>query len=204
MAVMKSRIAIRTLIIDDDEALCRKLYGWLEEAAYDPITFTDPGAGVDHVRRAPCELALVDLKLPDRDGAEVIASLCEACPDTRIVAMSAFPDTPQVIAAVRAGARDLLEKPIQPPALLDALQRQLAGLGIHGRTESEFNERLGARLRAIRRDAKRTLEDVAAVGGISAPQLSQIENGRTATSTWTLARLCAALQTPLARVFERI
>ena len=199
---MKPPIAVRTLVIDDDDALCRKLYAWLEEAAFDAITFTDPDEGLRHATRAPCRLALVDLRLPQTDGVEVIARLHESCPETRIVAMSAFPKTEQVIAAVRAGACDLLEKPIQPQALRAALERQLRATGVSGRTEAEFNRRLGGRLRALRREAQRTLAQVAEASGISAAQLSQIENGKTATTTWTLARLGAALRMPLAQLLH--
>jgi len=111
--------------------------------------------------------------------------------------MSAFPDVPQVVAAMRAGARDLLEKPIQQPALLEAVERQLTELGLGIRSEPEFNRRLGARLRAVRTHAQRTLPEVAEASGLTVSRLSQIELGKTGTTLWALARICSALQTPL-------
>ena len=39
-------IPIRVLVIDDDETVCRRLAGWLTEAHYDVLTFTDPAAGL--------------------------------------------------------------------------------------------------------------------------------------------------------------
>jgi FixJ family two-component response regulator len=146
-------------------------------------------------------LALVDLRLPNAAGTEVIASVRQASPRTRVVAMSAFPDTQQVLDAIRAGARDLIEKPIRQKTLYDAMDRQLADVGIAARSESEFNQRLGARLRQLRHESERTLQDVAAQSGITAAQLSQIETGKTATSTWTLARLCGALRVRMESFF---
>jgi DNA-binding NtrC family response regulator len=197
-------IPVRTLIIDDDASVCRRLHGWLEEARYTVVSFTEPQEGLRHAAQSPCHVALVDLRLPSVNGADVIASLCRLSPQTRVVAMTAFPDTQQVIAAVRAGARDLLEKPIQQPALLTALERQLSEVGIAGRTEEEFNRRLGARLRELRQGAGRTLAEVSTEAGVSAAQVSQIELGRNAASTWTLARICAALRVPMASLFEKL
>lgn len=199
---MKNRIQVRTLVIDDDKALCRRLSSWLDAEAYEVLTFVDPLAGVEQAAHLSCDLALVDLRLPDADGAEIIARLREVSPQTRIIAMSAFPQVDQVLKAVRAGARDLIEKPIQQPALLKALERQLAEIGIPVRSEQQFNRRLGAWLRKLRQDARRTQQEVAELAGITPAQLSQIELGKTATSTWTLARISSALKLPLASLFD--
>jgi DNA-binding NtrC family response regulator len=201
---VKHRIPIRTLVIDDDETVCRRLQGWLDAAAYDVMTSTKAGDGLRLAERVHFELALVDLRMPEQDGADVIASLHNISPSTRVVAMSAFPDPQQVIAAMRAGASDLLEKPIQEPTLLAALDRQLAEVGCIARTEADFNRRLGARLRHLRRERGLTLSQVTEACGITPAQLSQIELGKTATTTWTLARICGAMKAPLPTVFAQI
>jgi len=56
-------IPIRTLVIDDDDAVCRKVGGWLREAACDVVTFTDPEAALAHTTRAAGQVGLVDLRL---------------------------------------------------------------------------------------------------------------------------------------------
>jgi DNA-binding NtrC family response regulator len=144
----------------------------------------------------------VDLRLGEVDGTQIISSLRGLAPQMRILAMSAFPEPDEVRAAVQAGASEVLHKPLERDMLLRTLERELAALGIHGHTEQEFNRRLGQRLRALRQAQQRTLSDVAARAHITAAQLSQIELGKNATSTWTLARICGALQVPVARVFE--
>lgn len=203
-AAMMRTIPVRVLVIDDDEAVGRRLGGWLREAGFDVTTFTRPGEGLAHAARAPGPVALVDLHLAGADGLETIASLRVVAPQTRVIALSAFPDVPQVVAAVRAGARDLLEKPIQRESLLAALDRQLAETGLHIRDEEDFNRRLGARLRTVRTERELTLGDVAERCGLTAAQLSQIELGKSATSTWSLARIAAALETPLDRLLASL
>ena len=202
MSLMTRLNPVRVLVIDDDESVCRKLATWLAEAAYDVVTFTDPAAGLAHVGKVACQLAVVDLRLPQMEGVKLVEALRRVTPEMRIVAMVAFPEVPQVVAAIRAGARDILEKPIQPVALLGALERQLAETGLSVRSEDEYNQRLGARIRATRAAANLTLNEVARGCGLSAAQVSHIELGRTATSTWTLARICSVLQTGPAKLLE--
>jgi DNA-binding NtrC family response regulator len=194
---MMHLIPVRALVIDDDDSVCRKVAGWLTEAAVDVVTFTDAAAGLGHAQNTFSRIALVDLRLPDADALEVIANLRRASPRSRIIAMTAFPEVAQVIAAIRAGARDILEKPIRPAALLAAIERQLGEVGVSVRSEEEYNRRLGTRIRAVRAEANLTLNDIASASGLTAAQLSHIELGKTATSTWTLARICSALNTPL-------
>ena len=199
---MRDRIPVRVLVIDDEEKVCRRLAAWLQAEAYEVATFVDQKAGVEHAHCTPCDIALVDLRLPDADGADVIASLRELSSHTRIVAMCAFPEAEQIRRALQAGAGELLEKPIDRGPLLLAIQRQLAHVGILGRSEPEFNRRLGSRLRELRTQAGRTQNHVAESVGITSAQLSQIELGKTATSTWTLARLAGSLRVPLGTVFN--
>ncbi len=195
-------IPVRILVIDDDDGVCRKVGAWLREWACDVLTYTNPAEGLAQAGRVPCHAGLVDLRLAGVDGVEIIAALRKTAPHLRVIAMSAFPDAAQVVAAMRAGARDLLEKPIQQAALQQAVERQLADAGITVRSETEFNRRLGARIRAVRTRAERTLADVAGQCGLTAAQLSQIELGKSATTTWGLGRICSALATPLNQLFH--
>lgn len=199
---MRDRIRVRTLVIDDDQTVCRQVSGWLDVERHEVAAFADARAGAVYAEHEACDLALVDLLLPDADGVEVIERLLEVSPSTRVVALSAFPQADRVRRAIRAGARDLIEKPIERLTLLRALERQLTEIGIPARSEAQFNERLGTRLRLLRKEARRTQRELAEAVGITPAQLSQIEMGKTATTTWTLARIAGVLRAPLARVFE--
>ncbi len=199
---MKRCLAVRTLIIDDDETLCRRLVGWLGEASYDVAWFTQATLGLQHASGEALALAIIDLRLPDADGVQVVAAISSLQPRARIVGMSAFPDEPLIQAAFAAGARDVLCKPIDQATLLATLAHQMAEAGVNYRTEPEFNARLGARLRGLRVSLRRSVTEVARSSGISTAQLSQIELGRNAASTWTLARISHTLNVPLADLFR--
>lgn len=201
---MTRMISVRVLVIDDEEAICRKTAAWLTEAGFDVATFTDPAQGLAYAEKSDVQLALVDLRVPNWNGEELVAAVQRAAPQARILALAAFPEVPQVLAAVRAGARDVLEKPLAAATLLAALERQLAEGGLAVRSEAEFNRRLGTRIRAARAATNLTLNDVAASCNLSAAQLSQIELGKTGTSAWTLARVASALRTSPAALLEGI
>lgn len=201
---MKGCIPVSILVIEDDTTVCTEARDWLAAEAYDVHVFSDPIAGVQFVAQAPCDLALVDLRLPDTDSAQLIRTLLERCPRIRILVMAAFPEAEEVRRAMDAGAHDLIDKPLDRGRLLAALERQLLILGVPGRTEKHFNRRLGGRLRELRQAANRTQNEIARHAGITPAQLSQIELGKTATTTWTLARICGAMKLPLSELFTHI
>lgn len=201
---MKSKISTRTLVIDDDPGVCQNVERWLSEADHQVATFTDPAAGLEYGRHSSCHLALIDLRMPNVNGSELIDTFQREVPELRLVAMTAFPETEQVQDAFDKGARELIEKPIDPEKLHATVDRQLAELGIAGNTQEQFQVRLGRRLRALRAGRELTLQDAAIAAQITPAQLSQIELGRNGTSAWTLARLASVLRCPLHVLFEGI
>jgi FixJ family two-component response regulator len=195
---------IRILILDDESAVARRLRDTLDHAGYDAVSFTDADEALVNAARVSYAVALVDLRMPGRDGAEIIAELRQLSWAPSCIAMTAFPEVPQLVAAMRGGAADLLTKPIQDANLIEVVERALARHGVVASSETDFNTRLGRRLRNLRQQRDRTIQDVAVESGISPAQLSQIELGRNATTTWTLARICAALRVPLHAAFQEL
>jgi CheY-like chemotaxis protein/DNA-binding Xre family transcriptional regulator len=200
---MKDLIAVRVSVIDDDKALCAAIGDWLGSERYDVETFNAARSALSAFAQHAPDLGLIDLRLPDMEAPAAVAELRKLAPHTRLIGLVAFPEPAEVAAALQAGANGVLEKPIRRAALLDEIRRQLAAIGIVMRTEGAFNAWLGAGLRELRQSRQRTQSEIATLAGITAAQLSQIELGRTGTSTWTLARICAALKTPLDRLFTR-
>ena len=101
---MKDRIHVRLLIIDDDEGVCRRLGSWLTEERFGVETFTDVNAGLDAATRNSFDIAFLDLRPPDIDGAELVARVGAAPGSPRVIVMGAFPDPDEVKRALAAGA----------------------------------------------------------------------------------------------------
>ena len=106
----------RVLVIDDDDALCRHVSAWLSEATFDVVSFTVPADALKFLENASARIALIDLNLPNHPSDELIGAVRRLSRDIGVIALAAFPDPKQLIAAVRAGAQDILEKPLQPGA----------------------------------------------------------------------------------------
>lgn len=198
-----ARVSVaRILVLDDDEALCRRLGSWLAAARYDVVTFSQIAGALEHLQRAPAHVALIDLQMPDVVPRDALTAVGRAAPRARLLAMAAFPTLELALDAMRSGAHDLLEKPLQTATLLAAVERQAHQVGLIARTETELAALIGQRLRGLRAALSKTQAEVAAEAGISPAQLSQIESGKSATSLWTLSRLCAALDQPLRALFD--
>ena len=115
----------RRLLIDDDEPFRSRLAHAMEERGFDVST----AAGVKEATALadedpPC-YAVVDLKMPDGSGLDVVASLRRARPDMRIVVLTGYGSIATAVAAVKVGAPDNLAK----PADADEIERALLTVG---------------------------------------------------------------------------
>lgn len=201
---MKRQLAVHILVIDDDPTVVRDLAAMLGAAGFHVYAANSLANAVALLAEQRCAVALVDLRLPDQSGPELIAALREAAPGMAILGLVAFPESSELVAAIDAGADDVLEKPLQDDVVVGKVEAHLARMGILARHEQVFNQRLGAQLRAKRIALRLTQQDVAALAQITPAQLSQIEHGKTATTTWTLARIGAALRMRLDELFAAL
>lgn len=116
----------RLLIVDDEPQLARALRPALEAAGYEVAT-ADTGQGaLTHLAGQPCDIAIVDLGLPDLDGKEVIRRIREWS-DVPILVLSARDLESEKVAALDLGADDFVNKPVGIAELLARLRAALRG-----------------------------------------------------------------------------
>lgn len=82
-------------------------------------------AGMAAIREMTPDVALMDRRLGDLDGLEMIREAREASPNTRFVMVSACSDTRDIVTAVRRGFCDYVTKPFEPAEIKDAVNRAL-------------------------------------------------------------------------------
>ncbi len=105
-------MASRILIIDDDESL-RKVIGYmLEEAGYDVERAASAEEGLRKVTERRPDLVLSDIKMPKRDGIELLSDIKRADPTIPVVMLTAFASVETAVEAMKRGASDYLTKPI--------------------------------------------------------------------------------------------
>jgi len=109
------------LLVDDDAPLCQRLARAMERRGFIVTTADSVGAGIAAASEHPPAFAVVDLRLADGNGLEVVKALRRARPGARIVMLTGYGNIATAVAAVKAGAIDYLPK----PADADAVERAL-------------------------------------------------------------------------------
>ncbi|MEY4544099.1 MAG: hypothetical protein RL685_294 [Pseudomonadota bacterium] len=114
---------LRILVIDDDQATCELIADSFEREGWSVAWCTDGESGLALAREQPFDVVLADVNLKDVNGLQLCRRLTENLPGTPVVMMTAFGNMPAVISALRAGAWDFINKPIQLPELRTAAER---------------------------------------------------------------------------------
>ena len=115
---------VRVFLVDDHEVVRRGVAEVLEE---DPVIniVGEAGSVAEALARVPAvrpDVTVVDMRLPDGDGAEVCRKLRERVPGLRCLVLTSFPDEDAVAAAVAAGASGYLLKQVRGSALVSAVR----------------------------------------------------------------------------------
>ncbi len=187
------RSHIKTLVVDDDETVCRTVGALLERRGYQVQTTTDPHEGIQMVSQEAFHIALIDLKMPEVDGIEVTRQIRKLDQRIACIMMTAFPDIATATAAMRAGSRDYVTKPFHQEELFEAVDRTCRAMGLVYTDETELNRLIGHRIRQARLNNNLTLRQLSELTELTTSQLSQVELGKNAASIWALARISSAL-----------
>ncbi len=111
--------------IEDHPPVLKLLSTLCQSEGHDVMAFDNGRAGLDAIRELNPEVALVDRRLGDVDGLEIIREAREASPGTRFVMVSACSETRDIVTAIRRGACDYVTKPFQPEEITSAISRAL-------------------------------------------------------------------------------
>jgi len=115
------------LIVDDDAPLCQRLARAMERRGFVVTTADSVSSGIATATEYPPAFAVVDLRLGDGSGLDVVSSLRQARPEARIVMLTGYGNIATAVAAVKAGAIDYLPKPADADAVERALLAQENG-----------------------------------------------------------------------------
>ena len=112
------------LIVDDDAPLCQRLARAMERRGFVVSTADSVASGTAAATAQPPAFAVVDLRLGDGNGLDVVSALRMARPGARIVMLTGYGNIATAVAAVKAGALDYLPKPADADAVERALLAQ--------------------------------------------------------------------------------
>ena len=109
------------LLVDDDEPFVKRLAKAMEKRGFLPQTAESVAAGKASALASPPAYAVVDLRLEDGNGLDVVEALRERRPDCRIVVLTGYGAIATAVAAVKIGAIDYLSKPADANDITNAL-----------------------------------------------------------------------------------
>jgi DNA-binding NtrC family response regulator len=129
------------LLVDDDRMVLESMADWLREQGYALDTANSFAAAQAAIAKRTYDLALVDIRLGDGDGFDLLGEIREKSTDTAVIFITGYGTVETAMEAIRAGAFDLLTKPLIDEELEMAIERALAQRGI-----AEENKTLKAQL----------------------------------------------------------
>jgi two-component system response regulator RegA len=109
------------LLVDDDAPFVNRLARAMEKRGFLPQTAESVAAGRALARSCPPAYAVVDLRLEDGNGLDVVEVLHEIRPDCRVVVLTGYGAIATAVAAVKIGAIDYLSKPADANDITNAL-----------------------------------------------------------------------------------
>src|SRR5574339_921161 len=116
---------VSVLVVDDEPgiaALCKRV---LSRAGYDVVALTDPRAAIEDLQQKRFDLLLVDIRMPEVDGFDVISRAQMVQPDIAVLVMTGFGTVETAIRALRQGVDGLLLKPFEKSDELLSSVRQV-------------------------------------------------------------------------------
>jgi DNA-binding NtrC family response regulator len=111
------------LIVDDDANLCKALSEELTEVGYDTQYLTGGEGVLDYVKNNQVDLLLLDLKMPGKNGFDLLHDLDFENVDIRIIVLTAYADVKSAIESAKLGASDFISKPYDFDELLITIRR---------------------------------------------------------------------------------
>ena len=117
----------RVLVVDDDAVSCQVLREVLEEEGLKVVCETNPRKALASVDEESFDLAILDVRMPEMNGLELLQRLRERIPSLPVIIMTGFGSVDTAVDAITSGAIDYVSKPMNVDEIRAAVDRALRG-----------------------------------------------------------------------------
>ncbi len=107
------RKPVRVLVVDDEPTLLRALEALLQKKGHVVTALDSPIQAMQHLARDDFDVALLDIKMPDLSGLELLSAVKHRRPEVEVVMMTGHATVETAVAALKAGAYEYLTKPFE-------------------------------------------------------------------------------------------
>jgi DNA-binding NtrC family response regulator len=115
----------KILVVDDDESIRSTVKAILEEEGYQVDLASTGQEAIQKTKENKYNVALLDIRLPDIEGVELLGLLKEGIPRIRKIMVTGYPSIQNSVAAVNKRADAYLIKPVDPDNLLAVVEEQI-------------------------------------------------------------------------------
>ena len=112
----------RVLIIDDENVICKGCKMILSEMGYVCDHSLNGADGLKKVMELPYDVLLLDMKLKDMDGMEILETVKKAKPNLYVVVITGYSTVKNAVKAMKLGANDYISKPFNDDDIIIAVQ----------------------------------------------------------------------------------
>jgi DNA-binding NtrC family response regulator len=127
---------VRILVIDDDENIRKVVYTILKDKGYNVDTAGSGNEAISKTKNEHYDLMLVDIKLPDMEGTEILTQINDTVPRIRKIIVTGYPTLQNAVTAVNHGADAYIMKPFDVEKMLATIEDQLK----KQKEENKFSE----------------------------------------------------------------
>jgi DNA-binding NtrC family response regulator len=115
----------KILVVDDDDTIRATMKAILEDEGYEVDLAASGKEGIQKAKETSYNIALLDIRLPDMEGVELLKLMKPAEPRTRKIMVTGYPSTQNAIEALNKNADAYLIKPVDIEKLLSTIKEQL-------------------------------------------------------------------------------
>jgi len=116
-----------SVLVADDEAATRMIVAsQLTEAGFTVVEAEDGEQAIQHLKKQKFEVALLDIKMPNVDGIEVLKYIRQHVPETKTIILTGFADLELAMEAMELGAIDFFNKPFSIDEVIASVKQAVS------------------------------------------------------------------------------
>ena len=119
---MKAKSKTHIFIVDDDTCLLDVISLFLKKEKYECTCFDNADDCLEQLRTHNCALIITDIQMPEKTGIELLKEVQSTVPWVPVLVMTSYGDIPLAVKALKAGAFDFIEKPLEWDGFLNLVR----------------------------------------------------------------------------------